>query len=232
MTKTLKEIKAKINKDWQNAFPELRKYSQNKYYKIIGSVLVGIELIKIPRVEEYRPHFVIYSLWGNKAGKDIKACLSGPMIIKKFFNQKGFQFSIPYQRHDAEFSDVLEAVKNQLPFSMNGNVSFEKMISTFDEYSKSSQLSSAPNSYLQAVLQEYKLEMAICNDMENQAIEILAQIKNRNWNLDHFIMFNINYQDWLDNIENKLKNRNLIVSQLNINIRDKKFEKLHRSKLS
>ena len=59
----IKYIKKKISDDWGNAFPQLSKYTQNKYYKILGSLLIGIELIKLPRVEEYSPHFVIYSLF-------------------------------------------------------------------------------------------------------------------------------------------------------------------------
>ena len=63
MAENIKDIKKQVAEDWQNAFPQLVKYAQNKYYKILGSVIVGIELIKLPKAEDYRPHFVIYSLW-------------------------------------------------------------------------------------------------------------------------------------------------------------------------
>ena len=232
MAEDLKKMKKQVAEDWQNAFPQLVKYAQNKYYKIVGSVLVGIELIKLPRVEEYRPHFVIYSLWGNKAGKDLKACLSGPIVLKEFFNRKGLQFSIPYLKHDAEFSEVLKAVKKQLPFSMEGDVSLKKVLSALDEHTKTPPLSAAPNSYLQAALQEYKLEIVICNGSEKQAKDILVQIKKRSWNLDHFAMCNINYDNWLKSVESKLYNRDQILSQLNTNRQDKKLEKLHRSELN
>ena len=107
MTLDIKDIKKKVAKDWQTAFPQLVKYAQNKYYKILGSVLVGIELVKPPLVDKYSPHFVIYSLWGNRAGNDLKTCLSGPIVLRAFYDKRGQEFFIPYLKHDTEFSEVV-----------------------------------------------------------------------------------------------------------------------------
>ncbi|MBU3026759.1 hypothetical protein [Zobellia galactanivorans] len=225
-------IKKQVAEDWQNAFPQLIKYGQNKYYKILGSVLVGIELVKPPSIEKYSPHFVIYSLWGNKAGKDLKACLSGPIALKPFYNKKGQEIYIPYNRHEAEFSEALKAVKNQLPFSMEGDVPLKEVMSALDEYSKTPPLSAAPNSYLQASLMESKLEMAICLGNEKLVQDIFSQIKKRSWDLDHFALWGLKYEEWLKGIENKITNKNEILSRLETNKQDKKLEKLQQSELN
>lgn len=231
MVENIKEIKKQVAEDWQSAFPQLVKYAQNKYYKILGSVVVGIELINLPKAEGYRPHFVIYPLWGNNSGKDLKACLSAPIVLKEFFNRKGLQFSIPFLKHSSNFPEALKAVKNQLPFSMVGDVSLEKVLSAMDEYSKTPPLSAAPNSYLQASLMESKLEMVICSGNEKLVQGIFSQIKRRSWDIDHFALWGIKYEDWLKNVENKITNKNELLSRLETNKQDKKLEKLQRSEL-
>jgi len=60
---TDKTIKKKVIEDWQNAFPQLTMYAQNKLYKIVGSCVLGIELIKSPHTESYSPYFVLYPIW-------------------------------------------------------------------------------------------------------------------------------------------------------------------------
>ncbi len=81
-----KEIKKKINRDWQDAFPQLSIYSQNKLYKIIGPLIIGLELIKSPFTDSYSPYFMMYSLWKS----DIKTNLDYPIILKYFKNKKDF----------------------------------------------------------------------------------------------------------------------------------------------
>lgn len=232
MAENIKDKRKQAAEDWQNAFPQLVKYAQNKYYKILGSVLVGIELVKPSSVENYSPHFVIYSLWGNKAGKDLKACLSSPIALKPFYNKKGQEIYIPYNKHEAEFSEALKAVKNQVPFSMEGDVSLKKVLSALDEHSKTPPLSAAPNSYLQASLMKSKFEMTLCSGNEKQTQDVLNQIKKKKWDLEHFALWGIKYENWLKDIESKLSNRDQILSQLNANKQDKKLEKLHRSELN
>ncbi|MEZ4921387.1 MAG: hypothetical protein R2792_19995 [Saprospiraceae bacterium] len=232
MAENIKDIKKQVAEDWQNAFPQLVRYAQNKYYKILGPLLVGIELVKRSSIEKYSPHFVIYSLWGNKAGKDLKACLSGPIALKPFYNKKGQEIYIPYNKHEVEFLEVLKAVKNQLPFSMEGDVSLKKVMSALDEHSKTPPLSAAPNSYLQATLMESKLEMAICSGNEKLVQDIFSQIKKRSWDLDHFSLWGIKYKEWLKGVENKITNKDGILSRLETNKQDKKLKKLQQSELN
>ena len=90
-----KEVKKKVIEDWQNAFPQLTLYDQDKLYKVVGPVIIGLELIKLPRTDEYRPHFVIYSLCGNKIGNDVKACLAGHILLKEYTIKKNYNIQYP-----------------------------------------------------------------------------------------------------------------------------------------
>lgn len=107
MQLNLKELKKRVSREWQNAFPQLTPYTDNKLYKVIGPVIVGIELINLPNKEEYRPHFVMYSLWGNRTGNNLKACLNFPILLKEFYTDKGIQYCIPYVESDMMFSDII-----------------------------------------------------------------------------------------------------------------------------
>lgn len=56
-----KEGKKKIVDDWKEAFPELSAFSTIKLYKVIGPVVVGLELPSVPySKDEYRIYFVSY----------------------------------------------------------------------------------------------------------------------------------------------------------------------------
>jgi hypothetical protein len=109
--------------------------------------------------DEYRPHFVIYPLWK----KDLKASLDCPIVLNEYYNKKGLQFFIPYEKHKVFFTGVLEAVKKQSLVSFDEVVDLDDLISVFDVHSKKSPLSAAPNSFLQAELSKGKTESsAVC----------------------------------------------------------------------
>ena len=226
-----KEVKKKVIEDWQNAFPQLTMYAQNKLYKIVGSCIIGIELIKSPHTESYSPYFVIYSLCGNRMGNDIKACLAAPIILRDFKNKKGFQYDIPYEKHGMFFDDVLDSIKKQSPLSFEGNISFKKLIAVLDEYSKTPPLSAAPNSYLQAVLQEAKLKIALSISSE-EAQNVLEQINKKSWDIKSFNMWNIDMNKWLQSLKDTITNRGDFLKQIEVNKQDKKIAKLYSSELT
>lgn len=227
MAGDIKEMKKNVAEDWQNAFPQLVVYSQNKFYKIIGPIITGLELLKLPRSEDYRPYFVCYPLWKQ----NLKACLDTPIILKEFYNKKGVQFSIPYAKHDAFFSDVLSAAKKQIPIPLEGDVSLKSLFSAIDEHSKTPPLSAVPNSYLQAVLQESKLEIALCAGNNDQVQSVLSQIQKRNWDGAYFGMWKVDVSQWLKGVQEKANNREKLVSQVKLNTQEKKLEKLYQSEL-
>ncbi|MDO4728764.1 MAG: hypothetical protein Q4B43_07145 [Bacteroidota bacterium] len=98
-----KSIKQQIIKDWQSYFPQFWVYSVNKIYKVVGCLVVGIDLVKLPVKQEYRPHFVMYSLAGDSINTDIKSCLSAPIVLLEFYDKKKRQYNIPYLKHTDYF---------------------------------------------------------------------------------------------------------------------------------
>jgi len=222
-----KEIKKKVVEDWIKAFPQLALYTQDKFYKVAGPVIIGLELIKLPRTEEYRPHFVIYPLWK----KDVKTSLNVPIILQEYHNKKGLQYSILYQKHNVFFEDAAESVRKQTPLSFEGDISFKKLSSVFDDYSKKPPLSAAPNSYLQAVLQETLFEIALFISSVD-ANNILQQINKRNWDANHFRMCGFEIDKWLQDLQVKLNSREELLKQIEVNKQDKKLSQLKSSKLT
>ncbi|ATL48192.1 hypothetical protein COR50_14045 [Chitinophaga caeni] len=226
-----KELKKKVIEDWQNAFPQLTLYAQDKLYKVVGPVIIGLELIKLPRTEEYRPHFVVYSLFGNKMGNDVKACLAGPILLQEYSNKKGFQYDIPYTKHSTFISDVIESVKKQTPLPFDSNISLKKIVSVIDEHSKTPPLSAAPNSYLQAALQEAKLKTALFIGV-TEAQSVLEQINKRNWDTNHFKACGVDVNEWLQSLQTTISNRDEFLKQIEANKQDKKISQLKSSELT
>lgn len=222
-----KEIKKKVIEDWQNSFPELTLYSQDKLYKVVGATIIGLELIKLPRSEEYRPHFVIYPLWK----KDVKANLDTPYVLKEYYNKKGLQYSIPYERHSAFFSDVIDSVMKQNPLSFEGSISLKTLMSVFDEYSKTPPLRASPNSYLQAALQEAKLKIALFIVIA-EAQSVLEQIKKRTWDVNHFKACGVDVSSWLQSLQATISNRDEFLKQIQANKQDKKISNLKSSEFT
>jgi len=222
-----KETKKKVIGDWQNAFPQLSFYAQNKLYKVVGSIVIGLELIKSPFTVTYSPYFVMYPLWKE----DIKASLDYPILLKDFKNKKGFQYDIPYEKHSTFFNDVLDSIKKQSPLLFEGNVSSKKLMFVLDEYSKTPPLSAAPNSYLQAVLQEAKLKIALSISSE-EAKSVLEQINKRSWDINHFKACGVNVNEWLQSLRITIINRDEFLKQIEANKQDKKIAKLGSSELT
>jgi hypothetical protein len=222
-----KAIKKKVIEEWQNAFPQLTLYSQNKLYKVVGPCILGIELIKSPHTENYSPYFVIYPIWK----KDVKASLDYPVFLKDFKNKKGFQYDIPYEKHSMFFDDVLDSVKKKMPLPFEGDISFKKLAGAIDDSSKTPPLSAAPNSYLQAALQEAKLKIALFINSE-EAQRVFEQINKRSWDVNHFKACGIDVNKWLQGLQEEIGNREDFLKQIEANKRDKKISQLKSSELT
>ena len=222
-----KTIKKKVIEDWQNAFPQLTMYAQNKLYKVVGSCVLGIELIKSPHTESYSPYFVLYPIWK----KDIKASLDYPIFLRDFKNKKGYQYDILYEKHSVFFGDVVDSIKSQTPLPFEGNISLKKIVAAIEDSSQKPPLSAAPNSYLQAVLQEAKLKTALFMSNE-EAQKVFEQINKRSWDLNHFKACGIDVNEWLQSLQTTISNRDEFLKQIEANKQDKKISQLKSSELT
>ncbi|MDR7130956.1 hypothetical protein J2X69_003315 [Algoriphagus sp. 4150] len=222
-----KTVKKKVTEEWLNVFCQFSEFHQNKLYKVIEPCLVGIELIKSPFTETYSPYFVIYPLWK----KDVKANLEYPILLKDFKNEKGFQLDISFENHSAFFKDVIECVKLQIPLALDGSVSFTKLMSVLDDYSKSPPLNAAPNSYLQALLEEAKLKISLYIGAP-EAQNLLDQISRKSWETNHFKACGVEVSQWFQSLQEVITNRYSFLQQIEVNKQDKKIAKLQSSVLT
>lgn len=222
-----KAIKKKVIEDWQNAFPQLTMYAQNKLYKVVGSCVLGIELIKSPHTESYSPYFVLYPIWK----KDVKVSLDYPILLRDFKNKKGYQYDIPYEKHTVFFDDVVDSVKSQTLLPFEGNISLKKIITAIDDSSQKPPLSAAPNSYLQAVLQEAKCKTALFIS-NKEAQNVLEQINKKNWDTNHFKACGVDVSKWLQSLQEVITNRDEFLKQIEANKQDKKISQLKSSELT
>ncbi len=222
-----KALKKNVIEDWQNAFPQLTMYAQNKLYKVVGSCIFGIELINSPHTESYSPYFVLYSLWGN----DIKSCLASPLLLMDFKNEKGYQYDIPYKKHSLFFDELVNCIKNQTPLPFEGNISFKKIATAIENSSQKPPLSASFNSYLQAVLQEAKFKIALFISSE-EAQKVLEQINKRSWDLNHFKACGVNVNEWFQSLQMDITNRATFLKQIEVNKQDKKIAQLKNSELT
>lgn len=222
-----KTVKKKVIEEWKNAFPQLTLYAQNKLYKVVGPCIIGIELIKSPHAENYCPYFVIYPIWK----KDVKSGLDYPIFLQDFKNKKGFQYDIPYEKHNMFFGDVIDSVEKQIPLPFEANISFKKIATAIDERSKTPPLSAAPDSYLQALLQEAKLKIALFISSE-EAQRVFEQINKRSWDENHFKACVVDVNKWLQSLQEKIANRDGFLKQIEVNKQDKKIARLKSSELT
>jgi hypothetical protein len=221
---TQNEIKKKIATDWVNAFPDLSIFAQNKLYKTIGPIVSGIELINLPRSDDYRPHFVIYSLWQ----RTLSECLESPIVLIEFKNNKGLQFRIPYSNQDSYFEEARECVKKQLPISFQKNLSISELLSFLYEYSKKH---NSLHYLWDAELRKFVLYASLYTANKEIMDVVYNDIKVTKWHLEHFETCGVNYNSWMQEIENTLSNRDQFMAQIAANKEDKKMKKLQHSEL-
>jgi hypothetical protein len=218
-------IKKKVIEDWQKAFPQLSIFGQNKLYKILGPVILGLELIKLPGVEKYSPYFVMYSLWKE----NIKISLEYPILLKGFYDKKGFQYDVPYEGYSF-FKELVKSVENQSPFTFDGDIDLEKIFLVINEYSKTPPLSAAPYSYLQADLKKAKFEIAMYISA-SEAKKVLQEIEKTTWDVNHFKACGIDLELWLQDLQEKVHNRDGFLSTIEKNKQKKKICKLKKSEI-
>lgn len=224
-------IKILVKEEWLKDFPTLSAYAQNKLYKVIGPFIYGIELIKLPRVENYRPHFTIYPLFKVNVTK----CLVSPLLIDEFYNEKGNQIDLPYEENTERLHLVQNIIKN------SSKLSFD-----LDTY-QLSDLFRIVNSYLydhpdvlykihsgkRAMLFELKFHGALYVYDKDLIMKTLSEIEeeSKNWNMKPFEMWYGKFDLWLHALQEKVSHSDEFFKQIEANKQDKKISKLKSSAL-
>lgn len=228
MSEDIKEIKKRVAEEWLSFVPQLSAFAQNKLYRIVGCCIIGVELVKLPKVEDYRPHFVLYPLWKS----DLKNCLHSPTILMEISNKKGLQFSIPYLKHNAYFNEAMECLKKQVPILFTENMPLKSLFDLVD--SRFNDILVKSNSAQQAKLFELKFHTALYTGNQSQVQNVLNQIKqaSRIWNMQMFEMWYGNFDTWLQVLQEKVNSREDFLNQIEENRQDKKISQLKSSELT
>jgi 3-methyladenine DNA glycosylase AlkC len=228
MSEDSKEIKKRVAAEWLSYFPLLSAFAQNKLYRIAGSCIVGIELIKLPHSEAYRPNFVIYALWRSS----IKKCLDAPVLMKQLYNRKGLQFNIPYEKHTSFFDDAIECFKKQIPILFDENVALKALFDLVDN--SFNEILIKTNSAEQAKLFELKFYSALYTENKSQVKNVLNQIQqaSKNWNMQMFEMWYGKFDLWLQGLQEKANSQGDFIKQIEANKQDKKISQLKSSELT
>lgn len=221
-----KEIKRKVSEDWLNAFSGLSAFAQNKLYKVVGPFIVGIELVKLPHSEDYRPYFVLYPLWKSS----LKTCLDSPVILSEIINKKGLQFSIPYLKHNSYFIEAVECLKEQIPVSLNSDVTLRSLYDLID--SCFNDVLNKSNSAQQAKLFELKFYTSLYVGSQIQNVLNKIDQSSKSWNMSMFETRYGKFDLWFKGLQENVSNREAFLAQIECNRKDKKVAKLQSAGLT
>lgn len=210
-----------------SSFPTLKKYSKNTFYCVLSPLIIGIEIIKIPRSEDYRPHFVCYSLWNNT----LKSCFNNPIMLIEIKDSRKDQISLTMEDMSNNFGSIANLINKQIPFDFGKDLKLKSLISVLDKYSKTSFLGASMNSFLQAKLAKQKVIISLLVDDLNSAQKELKLIEKKSWDLEHFLLWETKYEDWINELKEIIKKPELIKTQLRENLANNKISKLNQFRI-
>lgn len=220
------KLKKMITQEWLKAFPNLESYAHDKLYMIIGPFVCGLELIKLPRIENYRPHLVIYPI--HKEGID--SSLKTPLLIDEFYSLKGNQISLPYDDRETRYKSVQEIVKNSSKLNLDlGIYSISDFFDCADYYLFShNDVWYKHHSGKRAQLFELKFYAALYTNNKVQLISTINQIEkeSENWNMQMFESWNGKFDSWLQALKVMTSNQDVFLKRIQANKQAKKALRL------
>jgi hypothetical protein len=227
MSEDIKEIKKRVTDEWLYSIRQLSAFTQNKLYRVVGCLIIGVELVQLPKVEDYRPHFVLYPLWKS----DFKNCLDNPTILLEISNKRGLQFSIPYLKNSTYFNEAIECLKKQVPILLTEHVQLKSLFDLVDSLFIDILVKS--NSAQQAKLFELKFYSALYTGNQSHVQSVFNQIQkaSKNWNMQMFEMWYGKFDLWFQGLQENASNREDFIKQIEGNKQDKKILKLRNSEL-
>ncbi len=219
-----RKLKSKILKAWENSFPQLFPFAPNKLYKTIGPIIIGIELIQIPKTIIYRPYFVIYSLWK----KNLKECLEYP-IVNIVIENKGIPIELTYTVIDERLNNTIEIVSEQIDVLLENNVKLYTILNIVDKYLVTPIIGISTGSYLQARLYEFKYDLAVFLNNDDLINSVWGELIIISWDAQHFALWGSSIDKWVNSLKEKLNNRKYLIDKVLENKEDSKINKLKNS---
>lgn len=216
----------KIDADWGTIFKsiDLTRYGVNQYYKIFGSLLIGIRLHY--GIGYYRPAIYAYGFWCHSLSDLFKT-----KVIEEYeFNsKKNLQLDITFEQHSQEFEETSMCVLSQAHFLSQDDIKFEVIKDLL--YKRT--LSMMPHLYnrwagFRYFTNLFKIGLYID---KNIAINVMNDMSKVDWDYDNLLSLNINITRTFDNFNSLIKNYDSFIALINKNESDKKFSKLKKGKI-
>jgi hypothetical protein len=216
-----KSQKAKVYEIWRKEFGFLLEFSRGKMYRLTDFLLIGIELINLPKTGRYRPHFVIYPLWKEK----VETCLDTPLLYNEYKNHTGEQINLTFSSDEPCLYEVINVIKEKSPWlvTQNDSVVLEDVITLLDLYCNQPPLRASKNSFLQAIIKEAKIELAVLSDDELLFSQVSDEIQITNWDKEHFKMCGEDVEQWRQKVFDTPKLSERLKNNVLQNKMDKRF---------
>lgn len=195
----MEPTKKEVYNYWLNKLTGLTHYRNGKFYTILEPFIMGIELIKLPRVPEYRPHFCIYPLYRNT----IEECLKYSVLYFEIRQQKGkrrgLQYDIPYNVPLSDIDSVVEDLYIQLGFNFSGDITIDALDFIIDEQANSDmtkQRLKQPDIYKM----KYMMHLYISDKHAKNVIKTIEK-ESKNWDLIRFKAYYGSFNSWLEKLK-------------------------------
>lgn len=226
--KPMNNVKNIISENWLEIFGELRPYSNSKLYKIIGPLITGVELIKLPSTDCYRPHLVVYPLWKLNE----KECFKEPFLLKEIVDEKGEQYNLAYSEEKKLITGAAKNANVQSKELLNGDVKLSTIYSLIDETFNYILVKSSP--VAKAKLFELKLCTALYINDEALFMKTFNEVTNdsQKWTPELFNWKFGNVNIWLEDQKTRLPHKVPFLNQIESNKTQKKIQKLIFSEIA
>lgn len=212
------EDKAKVYNYWLHEFPELKAVNKNKFGRVIGPVVVSIELLASNFSSVYSPYIVINTLWEE----DIKKCLYIDVIMDTIRGTHPLKYDID----DSELPEAITHSRVELQKLLCSIVCTENLYKLIDNMT-------LPNSILHIFFSyELKLYLALCINNISIINLLLEEIRSKDWKVEYIEnVIQKSIGEWIDNWQDIIANREVFMEKVNKNRIDKRLKNLEFSEL-
>jgi hypothetical protein len=214
-------------KYWQQAFPNLKKIGANKFFKTVGPILIGIEMVKSSYGDEYKPYLVVCTFWNkgilkNELESTLKRRLSSPNIYLSLKKDNGLEFNLGYYDTKLIPEASFQIKKQFLP--LGRNIKVEELFDYLDSYRYKSKASSTAAGM--AFLLEFKYLVSLYLNASDLMNKILQEIEenSRMWDMSHFEYWIGDYTLWIQKLKNL--SREELMDSMNSFKNDPKIQRL------
>lgn len=222
------ETKRSVVTDWGRAFPDLRKVGGRRLLRIVGPLLIGLEIVTGPQ-DSYRLYNVVYPLWR----KSLKDCLDYPEVLHELEDERGLQMFIEYKKHEKLSPKVLRSVEGDTLVEFSGNVSLSGLIKSIEKYGQTYMIR-AQGAHARARLLRFICLCSLYVDRMDLVANILNTIhaEKSQWDMKRFEALLGDFDEWFNSIVALVESDGKLQEAVDLNANEPKLAKLSRASLT